>query len=82
MLRDFGNPEFYALKQRVVAAVVAGEDPSGIAIADSRFARTNVRVALRQLRAANVVSPSLMRWLAAHERSDQIETEEHVAGHD
>ena len=81
MLRDFGNPEFYALKQRVVAAVVAGEDPSGVAIADSRFARTNVRVALRQLRAANVVSPSLMSWLAAHERSDQIETEEHVAGH-
>jgi hypothetical protein len=79
MLRDFGDPEFYAVKQRVVAAVAAGEDPSVIAIADGRFTRTNIRVALRQLKAADDVSPSLMKWLAAHERSDQVGTEDHAS---
>ena len=79
MLRDFGDPEFYAVKQRVVAAVAAGEDPSVIAIADGRFMRTNIRVALRQLKAADDVSPSLTKWLAAHERSDQIAAEDHAA---
>ena len=78
MLRDFGDPEFYAVKQRVVAAVAAGEDPSVIAIADGRFMRTNIRVALRQLKAADDVSPSLTKWLAAHERSDQIAAEDHA----
>jgi Family of unknown function (DUF6925) len=74
MLRMFGDPEFVSLKQRVVAAVNGGEDPSVIAVTDQRFARTNVRVALRQLRAAPERSPSLAAslaaWLAAHERVD------------
>jgi len=82
MLRDFGDPEFYAVKQRVVAAVAAGEDPSVIAIADGRFTRTNIRVALRQLKAADDVSPSLTKWLAAHERSDQGAAEEHAPADD
>jgi hypothetical protein len=75
MLRDFGDPEFYAVKQRVAAAVAAGEDPSIISIADGRFTRTNVRVALRQLKAADDPSPSLVRWLAAHERTEAIGAE-------
>lgn len=82
MLRDFGDPEFYALKQRVLAAVAAGEDPSVIAVADGRFTRTTVRVALRQLRATDGASPSLATWLAAHEAFDRSEPEEHAAGHD
>ncbi len=82
MLRDFGDPEFYALKQRVLAAVAAGEDPSVIAIADGRFTRTNVRIALRQLRATDGASPSLATWLAAHETFDRSEPEEHAGGHD
>ena len=82
ILQELGDPELYTLKQRVVAAVAAGEDPSGIAIADSRFTRTNVRVALRQLKAADAVSPALTAWLAVHERSDQIGPEEHAGGHD
>jgi hypothetical protein len=79
MLRDFGDPEFYALKQRVFAAVAAGEAPSVVAIADSRFTRTNVRIALRQLRATDAVSPALTAWLAAHERVDQGGLEERAA---
>ncbi len=82
MLRDFGDPEFYALKQRVLAAVAAGEDPSLIAIADSRFTRTNVRIALRQLRAAEAASPALAAWLAAHERFDQSGPQENAAEHE
>ena len=78
MLRDFGDPEFYAVKQRVVAAVAAGEDPSVIAIADGRFTRTNIRVALRQIKATDDVSPSLTKWLAAHERFDQVAAEDHA----
>jgi hypothetical protein len=52
MLRDFGDPNLYDLKQQVVAAIAAGEDPSGIAIGDDRMARTSIRVALRMLKAA------------------------------
>jgi Family of unknown function (DUF6925) len=76
MLQDFGDPRLYALKQQVVAAVAAGEDPSVIAIRGDRMARTSIRVALRQLKAAGDMSPSLMTWLRAHERPDQIEMEE------
>jgi hypothetical protein len=76
MLQDFGDPRLYALKQQVVAAVAAGEDPSVIAIRGDRMARTSIRVALRQLKAAGDMSPSLMTWLWAHERPDQIEMEE------
>ena len=70
MLRMFGDPEFFALKQRVVAAVAAGEDPSVIDVTGHRFARTNVRVALRQFRAAHEATPSLAAWLAVHERAE------------
>jgi Family of unknown function (DUF6925) len=68
MLRDFGDPALYALKRRVIAAVTAGEDPSSVvAMTGSRFMRTTVRVALRQLAAAGHPSASLATWLAAHD---------------
>jgi hypothetical protein len=74
MLRMFGDPEFFALKQRVVAAVTAGEDPSVVDITGHRFARTNVRVALRQLKATHEETPSLAAWLAVHERAGFLES--------
>ena len=82
MLRDFGDPRFHALKQQVIAAVAAGDDPSVIAIRGDRMARTSIRVALRQLKAAGEMSPSLMTWLSAHERPDQIEMEEQTLEED
>jgi hypothetical protein len=82
MLQDFGDAKFYALKQQVLAAVAAGEDPSVIAIGGDRFARTSIRVALRQLKAADGMSPSLTMWLSAHERPDQMEMEEQSPGYD
>ncbi len=69
MLRMFGDPDQIALKQRVLAAIVAGESPSVVSVTNNRFARTNVRVALRQLRAAEQAAPALAAWMAAHEPS-------------
>lgn len=68
MLRRYGDPAFVALKQSVTDAVAAGADPSAIAVTDQRFARTTIRVTLRQLKAAREELPSLAAWLAAHER--------------
>jgi hypothetical protein len=68
MLRRFGDPKLLALKERIQAAVAKGEDPSAIPVS-GRFARTSIRVTLRQLRAAEQGLPSLEAWLAAHERS-------------
>jgi hypothetical protein len=76
MLRMFGDPDFFALKQRVVAAVTAGEDPSVIDVTGHRFARTNVRVALRQLKATHDGTPSLAAWMAVHERNGQLDGDE------
>ena len=59
MLRRFGDPELVSLKQRVVAAVAAGGDPSTVPVIDNRFARTNIRVVLRQLNAAVEPLPAL-----------------------
>ena len=53
MLRTFGDPDQIALKQRVLAAVAAGESPSvGIDAPTIASRGTNIRVALRQLRAS------------------------------
>lgn len=68
ILRRYGDPKILSLKQLVLDAVAAGADPSAIAVTDHRFARTTVRVALRQLKAQREGAPSLDAWLAAHER--------------
>jgi hypothetical protein len=74
MLRMFGDPEQIALKERVLAAVTAGENPSAVPVVNNRFARTNIRVALRQLRAAERAAPGLAAWIAAHEpaRAEEV----------
>jgi hypothetical protein len=71
MLLRFGDPRFIALKKRVAAAVTAGEDPAAITLSQTRFARTHIRVALRQLKAANAAAPALAGWIAAHERGER-----------
>ena len=76
LLKSYGDPEFFALKQRVVEAVGAGDAPSVVAVTDKRFARANVRVTLRQLKAAKVESPLLAAWMATHERPGEIEDED------
>lgn len=66
LLGEFGDPRFVTLKERVRTAVAEGQDPSSLPVT-GRFSRTNVRVALRQLRAAGENLPSLPAWLAAHD---------------
>jgi hypothetical protein len=82
MLRLFGDPESVTLKQRVIAAIAHGADPSAVAVTDNRFARTNIRVVVRQLSAAEEALPSLAAWNAAHERSDRTESEDDPHRHD
>jgi hypothetical protein len=80
ILGTFGNPDFMALKQRVLAAVAAGEDPSAIVLTNNRFARTNVRVVLRQLKASGQALPALPAWIRAHEQAVQAEMDEDPHG--
>jgi hypothetical protein len=80
MLRAFGDPELNELKRRVLAAVAAGEQPFAIGASGHRFMRTNIRVALRQLKAADAISPALVAWLAAFEPSDQVTAEDDGQG--
>jgi hypothetical protein len=77
ILRSYGDPKFLALKQQVMNAVVTGADPSAIAVTDQRFARTNIRVTLRQLKAQRETAPSLEAWLAAHERHGESADDPH-----
>jgi hypothetical protein len=81
ILRVFGDPKFLALKERVVAAVVSGDEPSAVKVTNGRFLRTHVRVALRQLKATHGDLPMLAAWMAAHDRSTGDETEDHRARH-
>jgi hypothetical protein len=81
ILRRYGDPASVALKRRVIAAIAAGAGPSAVAVADGRFARAGIRVALRQLGAADEASPALAAWTAAHERPDGIEPEDEDDAH-
>jgi hypothetical protein len=76
ILSAFGDPASVALKQRIIAAIAAGADPTSVAVTDHRFARTAIRVVLRQLNATDHASPALAVWMAAHERPDRSEPED------
>ncbi|MGA7487288.1 MAG: hypothetical protein WBW74_10195 [Xanthobacteraceae bacterium] len=75
ILRRFGDPASVALKQRLIAAIAAGTDPSAMEVGNGRFAGASIRVVLRQLGAAEEASPVLAAWRAVHERSDRIDRE-------
>jgi hypothetical protein len=69
MIASFGLPDSIAIKRRVADAIEAGEPPSastisGWAIAQDRHGRTSVRIAIRQLKAAGMASPTLHAWVA------------------
>ena len=67
MLRIFGDPALFAHKQRVIAAVEAGDDPLSVAVAGNRHAHACVRIALRQMKASRKETPSLLAWLSIHD---------------
>jgi hypothetical protein len=76
MLSRFGDPCAVTLKRRVLAAIAHGHEPSAIVVPDDKFARANVRVALRQLRASRGPSPALLPWIAAHDRAHAGEVDD------
>jgi len=68
MLQAFGDPQSLALKRQIRMAIENHKDPSDISTYEGRFARTTIRVALRQFVAANNHSPVFPAWLAAYDR--------------
>lgn len=81
MLVACGDAEAYAVKQRVLDAVHAGEAPASIAA--SRHGRTSIRIALRQLKLQGHTSPTLDAWLtnfdvgSSRDFDDAAELHEH-----
>jgi hypothetical protein len=77
MLHRFGDSSAVELKYRVLAAIEQGADPSVLTVPNGRFARANVRIALRQLQASCKLSPALEAWLQAydHPHANPAETE-------
>jgi hypothetical protein len=76
MLRRFGDSSLVDLKHRIINAVQDGKEPTAVAMINSRFARANIRVALRQLKAAGTTSRSLSAWLATHDRAELVDADE------
>ena len=72
MLRRFGDPDAIALKRQVMAAVAEGHGPSVVVVPQGRFARANVRVAVRQLRASHGSLPALSPWIAAWDQGHPV----------
>lgn len=66
LLEAFGDPRFVALKRQARAAVIEGLDPRDMPTS-GRFARTTIRVALRQMREAKEGWPALPLWLSVHD---------------
>lgn len=81
LLSRYGAAELVDVKRRVLAGVAAGKAPSSVAIPADRFARAAVRIALRQLRAADPGAPALAAWLSAHDRFDPDETNDAAGDH-
>jgi hypothetical protein len=65
----FGDGQLVDLKKRVIAAVSAGKDPAAFPVPADRFARTTIRIGLRQLLAQKDALPTVTAWQAFHDRS-------------
>lgn len=64
-----GDEELVAVQRRVTQAVFACEEPQSFPASASKFARANLRIALRKLKASGETSPVLDRWIARHDRA-------------
>ena len=82
LMQVFGDSKLVDLKKRMMAAVRAGEDPSAFAVPLDRFARTTIRIGLRQLQAASGPSPELAAWQAAHDRPSHDDAGDAGQGHE
>ena len=74
-----GDPQTFAIKRRVVDAVLAGEPPT--AVAGDRHGRTSIRIALRQMKAEGHASATLGAWLASFDQASPDEGDDEAALH-
>jgi hypothetical protein len=81
LLGRFGDPRLVSLKKQVVESVEAGDAPCSVEIPAERFARAAVRVALRQLRAAERDSTALAAWLSTHDHVQPDEPNDSAGDH-
>jgi hypothetical protein len=75
LLGRYGVPELLALKQQVVDSTTAGRRPETMSLPNDRFARSTVRVALRQMLTVGPLSPALTAWLSVYDRLDPVDAE-------
>ncbi len=76
LLMRFGDPQLSALKRSVIDAVATGHEPFAAAPPNNKFARTAVRVALRQMQASDRSPAALAAWLSAYDRTEPHEVED------
>ncbi|MBA2402519.1 MAG: hypothetical protein H0V72_28270 [Bradyrhizobium sp.] len=74
-----GDPDILGLKRRVVHAVRAGEPP--LPIDGDRHGRAGIRIALRQMKAEGLVSPTLAAWLAYFDQGSPEDGNDDAALH-
>lgn len=74
-----GDPDIVAVKQRVMAAVAAGEPPPEIAA--DRHRRTGIRIALRQMKAEGRTSSALNAWLARLDQGNVEDNDDEALQH-
>jgi len=79
MIGNFGLPDSLAIKRQVVDAIKADALPSALAVAQDRRARADVRIALRQLKAAGMASPALQAWIAKFDHAAIGDEEDEAA---
>jgi hypothetical protein len=82
ILRCYGVPSLVDFKSKVFAAVNADIPPTEFRIPAQRFAKTTVRVALRQLHASVTQPSTLAGWSAAHDHQSETDQDEMAAEHD
>lgn len=86
LLQRFGSDGAFDLKRRVSLAVTAGEPADAFDCEANRFARANVRLALRQLAREAEAGNDFARldrlkdWLAVHEGGDEF-ADDDAPGH-
>ncbi len=76
LLEMFGHAEALATKKRVLAAVANEEHPESLHPAQDRLARTNIRIAIRQLSAATHPARTLSAWISMLDHFDGVSVEE------
>lgn len=76
LLATYGDAVSCALKARIRSLVAEGHPPFAAIENSGRLFRANIRLALRQLKAAGEEAPTLKAWLMAFDRGEDDEPDE------